>query len=352
MNKTKYRYIIIIVISAILVSTLFNIRVFLRMYEMLSLGEHARHRGGIQHRMYFAVFNFIIEFIVFSFVAFFNLFWLEKIIKLSKLIKGKILVIILSNLTIFFILTFAGKIFHNAFFSTITEKEIRFDITHYSIINITVFLIAITVANLLILMRKMKESEIEKIRLIEEKTNAELAVLKEQISPHFFFNTLSSLSTIVRNEKKEVGLEFIQDMSNTYRYTLSSGRQDLVSLKEELDFIQSYVFILKKRFGKKLIVNFEVPENAYKSKIPPMSLQLLVENAIQHNVITQSLPLTVKLFIENNMICVENNLQEKESIDSMGLGLENLSNRFRLLAQKDIVIDKDKHKFSVKLPLL
>ena len=356
MNNTKVRSILIIVVSAFLVSILFNIRTFIALFEMLSKVEaiDPERVHGIESRLKFSFFNLIIEFVVFVLVAFFNYSWLEKIVDLEKFKRGSIPIIVISNLIVYFILIPAGKLFHSAYFASMEQaynKEIDFDIRNFLIINISVFLLAILVANLLKLMRKMKIAEQENIRLVEEKAKAELSALKEQISPHFFFNTLSSLSTIVRNEKKDVGLEFIQEMSKTYRYTLAS-KQDLVSLKEELDFLHSYLFLLKERYGDKLIFNNEISDTAYKSMIPPMSLQLLVENAIQHNVITNTSPLTINVFIENNMICVKNNLQEKESSDSYGIGLQNLANRYRLLAQKDIIIAKDEHSFSVKLPLL
>lgn len=352
MNNTKIRSILIIVIAAFLVSVLFNIRTFIKLFELLSNNsERAQVMGP---RLMFSFFNLIIEFVVFSLVAFFNYSWLEKIVDLGKFKRGSIPIIVISNLIVYFILIPAGKLFHNAYFASMEQvynKEIEFDIRNFLFINISVFLLAILVANLLKLMRKMKIAEQENIRLVEEKSKAELCALKEQISPHFFFNTLSSLITVVRNEKKEVGIEFIQEMSKTYRYTLAS-KQNMVSLKEELEFLQSYIFLLKKRFGEKLMVNLEISNNNFQSLIPPMSLQLLVENAIRHNVITHTSPLTIKVFIENNMICVKNNLQEKESSDSFGIGLQNLANRYRLLAQKDIIIAKDEHSFSVKLPLL
>ncbi|GAH05080.1 unnamed protein product, partial [marine sediment metagenome] len=257
------------------------------------------------------------------------------------------------NLAVYFILIPAGKLFHTWYFLDKYEnKEIEFDIENFLIINITVFLLAIVVANLLLLMKKMRIAEQENLQLIEEKSKAELSALKEQISPHFFFNTLSTLSSIVRNEKKEVGLEFIGEISKTYQYTLAT-KQDLVTLKEEMAFLESYVFLLKRRFGDKLSFSQELPVDLLPLKIPPMSLQLLVENAIQHNVITKETPLHIRIFAEKEMVCVENNLQEKESgVDSFGIGLQNLSNRYRLLSQKDIIITKDKQKFGVKLPLL
>jgi len=159
------------------------------------------------------LFNLIIEFIVFSLVAFFNYFWLDEIIKLIRFQKIRIPVIILSNIIIYLIIIPGGKLFHSVYFSSMKEvynKEIIFDIRNFLIINISVFFLAVRVAYILIIMKKMKIAEEENLRLAEEKSKAELNALKEQISPHFFFNTLSSLSTIVINADREVALEFLK----------------------------------------------------------------------------------------------------------------------------------------------
>jgi sensor histidine kinase YesM len=346
MQKNRSFAILIFLISAILVSVLFNLRGFLWILEFGFSDE-------IKPRIYYMLFNFIIEFVVFFLAGLLNYSWIESLICRYSIRQGRIPFIILCNLAVYFILIPAGKLFHSWYFPDRYEnKEIELDIENFLIINITVFLLAIVMANLLLLMKKMRIAEKENLQLIEEKSKAELSALKEQISPHFFFNTLSTLSSIVRNEKKEVGLEFIGEISKTYQYTLAT-KQDLVTLKEEMTFLESYIFLLKRRFGEKLSFSQELPEKLLSSKIPPMSLQLLVENAIQHNVITKETPLHIRIYAEKEMVCVENKLQEKESgVDSFGIGLQNLSNRYRLLSQKDIIITKDKHKFRVKLPLL
>jgi len=346
MKKNRRYALLVLLISALLVSVLFNLRIFLWVLE----NGYTRE---IRPRLEYHWFNFIIEFVVFFLAGLLNYSWIESLMHRFSIRRGRIPMVVLCNLLVFFILILPGKLFHSWYFlGRYENKEIEFEIQNFLVINISVFLLAIVVANLLLLMKKMRIAEQENIRLVEEKSKAELSTLKEQLSPHFFFNTLSTLSSIVRNEKKELGLEFIGEISKTYHYTLAS-KQDLVSLKEELDFLHSYLFLLKKRFGEKLSFSQELPDDLLASKIPPMSLQLLVENAIQHNVITKETPLHIRIFAEGEMICVENKLQEKESgVHSFGIGLQNLSTRYRLLSQKDIIITKDKQKFGVKLPLI
>lgn len=218
--------------------------------------------------------------------------------------------------------------------------------------NGVVAVASISAAHFALLFQKLRRQEVEKAQLLEEKAQAELSALKDQISPHFFFNTLSSLSTLVRNESKDIVLEFIQELSNTYRYTLASKQEDLVPLERELAFVRSYLFLLKKRFGEKLVVNIDIPEELGQRQIPPISLQVLVENAVQHNIMTRDRPLEIRFFVEQHYLVVENNLQAQQQSEGLGLGLENLSNRFRLLAQQEIVIEKCANRFIVKLPFL
>jgi len=346
MQKNQRYAILVLLLSALLVSVLFNFRIFLWVL-VNGLDEQ------IKPRLTYQMFNFIIVFVAFFLAGMLNYSWADSLLGRFSIRRGRIPVVILLNLVVFFILIPMGKWFHTWYFLDRYEyKEIEFEIQNFLSINISVFLLAFVVANLLLLMKKMKMAEQDNLKLLEEKSKAELSALKEQISPHFFFNTLSTLSSIVRNEKKEVGLEFIGEISKTYQYTLAT-KEDLVTLKEELAFIESYNFLLQKRFGEKLTFRVEIPDELLDSRIPPMSLQLLVENAIQHNVITRETPLHIRIFTEDAFICVEHKLQEKQSgVDSFGIGLKNLSNRYRLLSQKDIIITTDNQIFGVKLPLL
>jgi sensor histidine kinase YesM len=348
MDKIKKYSIWIIIVSAIITTLLFNIRSFSHILEFLESTRFREMPEKAMTRVYFLILTSVFQFFIFNVFAFLNYTGREKILRLSDSKSFNISLLILVNIFIYSLLVIVEYTVVNYYF----DFRRHMSTEYFVFANIAIAIMAVAEAYFLILLGKVKTSELENIKLREDKTNAELAALKDQISPHFFFNTLSSLSTIVRNEKKEVGLEFIQDMSKIYRYSLASGNQDLVCLKEELDFIQSYVFLLKKRFGEKLICNVEISESVWQSKIPPMSLQLLVENAIQHNVITQATPLSIDISIKNDMICVANNMQKKDTTESFGIGLENLANRYRLLVKKEIIIEKDELNFSVSLPLI
>jgi sensor histidine kinase YesM len=346
MNQNRNFTVGLFIVTAILVTISFNLGTF---RWILGLLEQDAGEPPERHfsRLRFGLFISGFQFAMFLIFAFFNYYWKSTLFS-SLPEQTKTLAIIGANLLLFALFVYLELVIFRANFD-FTPKRLGgnyFLLSSYPIAGI-----AIAEAYFLILLKKVRATEVEKAQLEEEKSNAELAVLKDQLSPHFFFNTLSSLSTIVRNEEKEVGLEFIQEMSKTYRYTLSSRQQDLVKLKEEVEFLQSYIFLLKKRFGNKVTVEINFSEKAYNSSIPPMSLQLLVENAIQHNVITKTDPITVRIFDKDGQIWVENKLKPKES-KSVGIGLKNLADRYRLLAKKEINISKDDHMFRVKLPLI
>ncbi|MFY0591934.1 sensor histidine kinase [Roseivirga sp.] len=345
MQRTKDWSIALLIVSGILVMVLMNLGTFKWVFseDFSSLDILGRQR------LHFGLLSIIVHFILFQVLGLFHFQWKDRLIRASWSNPFKVLVIVLLSVIVFFGLTYLQNLYSSDNFITI-KKRIAFEYFIWN--NLPIALIAIAEAYFLILWRKVRRSEVEKIQLKEEKSNAELAALKEQISPHFFFNTLSSLSSIVRNEQKEAGLEFIQELSNTYRYTLASKREELVQLKEELDFVKSYLFLLGKRFGKKLKCEIEVSGAHLSKKVPPMSIQLLVENATQHNVITKDNPLFIKVYIEDENICVVNNLREKETSEGLGMGLSNLSQRYRLIAKRDIVILKEQNTFEVKIPLL
>lgn len=178
--------------------------------------------------------------------------------------------------------------------------------------------------------------------------------LRQQIQPHFLFNSLNTLKSLISNHPAEAE-EYLVKLSSFLRYNLSSNDQDMISLKDELMICLDYLEIQKVRFKEGLIYSVQVEDkNIESSKLPIFAIQLLIENAIKHNILTAKNPLIIEIFITGKKeICVCNNLQEKGVTESsMGIGLKNLSERYKLLVKKDIRIVKNNSKFEVFLPLV
>lgn len=208
-------------------------------------------------------------------------------------------------------------------------------------------------AGLLILIIKIRERNLRHIKDLEkEKILFEFETLKSQINPHFLFNSFSTLASIIEDNKM-MAVEYVQQLSDFFRKILENRDRDLIPLEEELMMISKYIDIQKKRFGKSLILETNIPPEVNQSLVPPLVIQLLIENAIKHNIISLQRPLTIKIGYANSRLIIRNNLQPKQdAAASTGLGLENIRRRYSLLARKKIIVHMDKKEFIVELPLI
>jgi LytS/YehU family sensor histidine kinase len=194
-----------------------------------------------------------------------------------------------------------------------------------------------------------KERENEQLR--HANTAMELELLKAQLNPHFFFNALSSLSGVVR-ENPARAQQYIAHLSKIFRYSLHWPRQTLVPLKEELDELHSYSELMKMRHEKGFDLQVEVDARHYSRQLPHMSLQPLIENALKHNTVSQGTPLIVHVCVKEGLLEVSNNLRPKPFPEAgAGIGLGNLNERFRILLGREIEISRTQQEFLVKLPL-
>ena len=201
-------------------------------------------------------------------------------------------------------------------------------------------------------MNELKKSIEEKETLKRETLNAQLSALKTQVNPHFLFNNLNTLSAVIP-EDPDLAVEFVQQMSKVYRHILDVKDDKTISLKEELDVLRAYGFLLQTRFGKNLDIDINVPEEKLKQRIVPFSLQLLMENAIKHNIVSSEKPLKISVFAENGQLLVSNNLQMKHQVnESTGIGLDNIRNRYKLLGNKEVKVIDNGESFTVSIPLL
>jgi hypothetical protein len=188
--------------------------------------------------------------------------------------------------------------------------------------------------------------------LKRENLLARYEALKNQVNPHFLFNSLNTLSGLVE-QKPEYATDFIKKLSDIYRYVLEQNDKELVPINDELKFVEDYVFLLQMRFGKGLIFNSRLTKNQ-NFHIAPLGIQMMVENAIKHNIISDDMPLKIEMEIEDGYVIVKNNLQTKKSINSgkQPLGLENIKKRYAYLSNVPVEIIESESEFIVKVPII
>jgi len=179
---------------------------------------------------------------------------------------------------------------------------------------------------------------------------AQIETLQNQIKPHFLFNNLNAITSIIPKDP-DTAIQFVHQLANVYRYILDHQQDELVPLETEIAFAESYVYLLKIRFKEKLQVQWDI--DTAKGMVPPYVLQLLLENTVKHNVISKNKPLIIHIKRVGNDLLVVNNLQTKQAEgESWGIGLNNIKDRYQLLSNKEVVVDKSKDQFSVKVPIL
>jgi sensor histidine kinase YesM len=203
------------------------------------------------------------------------------------------------------------------------------------------------------LWQQWKETFAEKEKLIQSEWQAKYDLLKAQINPHFLFNSLNSLSSLIAENPAQAE-RFTDEMSRVYRYLLRSSDQELVYLRDELDFIRSYGHLLKTRHGDGFRLHIDVDKSLDGQLLPSMTLQLLVENAVKHNIVLKEKPLTVSIkSCGENSLVVHNNIQKKTiTVPTNGVGLANINAKFRLLNHEGIEVRESNDQFEVTLPLI
>lgn len=279
--------------------------------------------------------------------------FLDSVFKEERFSKRRIFIgfalsFVLSLTVIFVLRVFEDVIVEGKTFSNFIENESP---SNYIIASVFTFVI-ISAVHIIYLYKYYQETKLKEQKIIAGTANAKFESLKNQIDPHFLFNSLNVLSSLIE-ENPENAQRFTTSLSKIYRYVLEQKDKELVTVSEELAFAKTYMNLLKMRFENS--ITYELPDNFDNSdaKVVPLSLQLLLENTIKHNVVSENKPLHIKIYIKDNFLVVENNLQKKEVLqDRKGVGLQNIVSRYAILSERKVLIDENKEAFAVYLPIL
>ena len=199
--------------------------------------------------------------------------------------------------------------------------------------------------------RYLAKSEIAHRKTRRKQLELQFELLKSQLSPHFLFNNLNTISSIIHKENTSVE-PYIRKFAHTYQYILDTHHKPLVSLEEELSFVKAYFYLIKSRFDQGIDLKIEMDKQSYTVSVPPLAVQLLVENAIKHNVISKETPLQIKIRQEQEILYVKNNVTQKPAFEtSFHIGLNNIRKRYAQLSKKKIKVLEEAQSFEVQLPL-
>jgi sensor histidine kinase YesM len=265
----------------------------------------------------------------------------------QRLIVGFVSTFFCTIFVVFLLRVFEEVIVEKESFTAYIESENASSF----LIPMVIFLIVSLFIHSFYFYKALQETKVKEQKIIATTANAQFESLKNQIDPHFLFNSLNVLSSLIE-ENPENAQKFTTSLSKIYRYVLEQKDKELVAVDEELAFAKIYMQLLAMRFENS--ISYELPESINEdAKVVPLSLQLLLENCIKHNVVSSSKPLHIIISMEDNQLVVENNWQKKEVLsDGKGVGLQNIVNRYALLTERQVKIIQNKKSFKVYLPIL
>lgn len=265
-----------------------------------------------------------------------------------RLVLGFISSFSLSVLLIFLLRVFEDVVIEGESFNDFIADE---NISNYSVAIIITLVISFLV-HAFHFYRRYQENRIKEQKIIAGTASAKFETLKNQIDPHFLFNSLNVLSSLIE-ENPESAQKFTTSLSKVYRYVLEQRDKELVSVEEELSFAKTYMNLLKMRFENSVF--FELPEKVSSpdARVVPLSLQLLLENTVKHNIVSQNKPLHIKIFEKEGYLVVQNGFQKKEVLqDRRGVGLQNIVSRYAILTNRKVQVEQTEKYFTVRLPVL
>ncbi|WP_165784000.1 histidine kinase [Flavobacterium alvei] len=279
--------------------------------------------------------------------------FLDKIFSNERFSKRRIIIgfvssFFLSLFVIFLLRLFINILIEKQSFLAFIANESASDYIVASIFTFVVLLIV----HFVYLYKGYQENKVKEQKIIAGTANAKFESLKNQIDPHFLFNSLNVLSSLIE-ENPENAQRFTTSLSKIYRYVLEQKDKELVSIGEELAFAKTYMNLLKMRFENSLFYELPATIPNLEAKVVPLSLQLLLENTVKHNVVSEQRPLHIRIFLEGDYLAIQNDYQKKEVLqDRQGVGLQNIINRYGIITNRKVLIEQNEQTFTVKIPVL
>lgn len=299
---------------------------------------------------------FVGSLLVFNFIWIFHYqfnAWLNRRLPFEKNVRWRIIVQVLGGWTIVKTILFCvGYILVNFLLIEIASQVNKLTILILSLLVFTVNTVICLGFIASHLLKRWQENAVRTAQLEKEKVQVQLDSLKNQISPHFLFNSLSSLDSLI-DDNPVLARQFLQQLSKVFRYVLQNKEKALVPVETELTFIKNYVSLLQTRFDGAFAVRYHLSEEALEQQIVPVTLQILIENAIKHNTISEARPLIVTISDNDGYLNVSNPIQRKRQVETSNRqGLENLKLLYSYLGPRAVEVEETDAVFRVRIPLL
>jgi len=322
---------------------------------LIFFGWEILNGGSITYNMnllisfgYYQLYSIVLTFV--------NGYWFDYLnhkVKWKKYSKYRLLIgafggVIFTIISIFFIRVITQVIIKGENFQAFLQEEKA----SYYMVALLITIVISLFFHAFYFYRELQKDKVKEQKIIAGTASAQFDALKNQLDPHFLFNSLNVLTSLI-DENPDTAQKFTTSLSKVYRYVLEQKNKELVSVDEELQFAKTYINLLKMRFEDSIV--FEIPERATnpEAKVVPLSLQLLLENAVKHNIVNSSNPLVIKIYESGGDLIVENNLQPKKVLKKgSGVGLVNIQQRYSLLTKRKVIINKATSVFKVQLPML
>jgi len=315
---------------------------FLMALTPLSLAFLPSHHGPNNQSIQLLDASFVM---ILNIAMFYISLWLNLRI-VEKTVSKKIAI----NVGAYLLLCVAAIVIHRPVWGMLERMPIGFFIRDEFVRNLIIFSISTLVANSFHSFQQNQQMKNKILEIQRESLAGQIESLKQQINPHFFFNSLNTLSGLAQEDTQKT-LEFIEKLSQVFRYVLEIQEKNVVSVAEEMNFARAYIYLLKVRFEEKFSIEI-LPDLDENSMVPSLCTQLLLENCFKHNSMSSSNPLIIKIKTDNGYLVICNSIIQMNQTSGNGIGLKNLNERSKLLTGKPIVITTDNECFTVKVPTI